>query len=151
MKQLSLPASLQVVHCPDQTVVKLWLTTAAVSDWCLGLCLLREHLTDGIVLTLTKGKGKLELLLDASLRPQDRMIGRLGGGRSISVTLNCNTLDYLTLFALKCYRDGYAAVDHIDLEVQFADLPGKGGAFTVHFEDSAPPLSSEELKRLFAN
>lgn len=147
-KHLTLPARLEVIHYPTQTVVKLWLSTDAIRDWCLGLSLMKEGLTDGLVISPAAGKGNVELRVDASLSPQDRIRGSLGKAGAVHFGLTTNVLDFLLVFGLKCYRDGWAEVDHVDLEAQIEGIHDLQNAyFTVHFQEFAPPVSAEEAKR----
>jgi len=145
-KHLQLPIEIEILHHPGQVVLRIVIGPEALRDWCLGFCLLKERLIETLTVTQEHGKKGVKVQLRAkpevdgtvraSLKPD---ISRLEVTRS--------SLDYLQHFFLKYYRDGAAAVDHLDLEAIDIDTGDKQIYITLKVPDSVPPVSSKEAER----
>lgn len=143
-KYVRLPVRFETIRYPQQTAVYIWLGIDAVRDCSLGLALLKLGLINAFVVGTMDGLHKIDLQVSAST-PTDRIQCNLSPD-GISLRLTSNSVDYLLAMCLKYYRDGYAEVDHADLEATLE--PGDEDAYiTIKFADFAPPVSAEEAKR----
>ncbi|MEZ0224467.1 MAG: hypothetical protein ACAH83_07940 [Alphaproteobacteria bacterium] len=147
-KRIKLPVQFEMVHYAEQPSFKMSFSSEAIRDWCLGLSLLKEGLVESLVIEPTGGKLKLELQ-GAPPGTEGRIPGNLKN-ETVSLKLTPVDVDYLLVFSLKYYRDGYAKVDHIDLQSAFEDL-GDDIYVTLKFADVAPPMSSEAAKKLLGH
>jgi len=99
------------------------ITRNILTDWCLHLTLLKERLVDSIVVKENATHERVELTCTDSdhcsfISKSDRL----------SLSLSSRDLDNLHYFLLEFYRDGYASVDHIDLQTE------NGGYITFQIE-----------------
>lgn len=69
-------------------------------------------------------------------------------GEKFQVDLSMKDLEMISSFALIYYRDTFAPVSHIHLDVASNPKLGKGGAFTIIASDSIEPMSGEVAKQL---
>ncbi len=116
------------------------LPNESIRNWCLGLALLKEDLVENIVFVPNEGELSFILRLDTEA-PSGAIKGAIEND-AICVVLSDVTLDYLLSFSLKHYRDGYAEVDHIDLQTDFENL-GNNIYVTLKFDISGPPVGGE--------
>jgi hypothetical protein len=124
---------------PKTTVVKVRLIADVLDRFCIGLCLLREDLIDGLDLVDVKGKDLFRFQ-----RSTDAVSVQFRPGKTI-VAFDAVQLKALQHFTLRAVRDGMAEVDHIDLELtrqthEAVDL-------CIMYPSSAPPVSPEEARR----
>ncbi|MBL8714213.1 MAG: hypothetical protein JNM12_15055 [Alphaproteobacteria bacterium] len=117
-----------------------FLPNESIRNWCLGLALLKEDLVENIVFVPNEGELSFILRLDTEA-PSGAIKGAIEND-AICVVLSDVTLDYLLSFSLKHYRDGYAEVDHIDLQTDFENL-GNNIYVTLKFDTSGPPVGGE--------
>jgi hypothetical protein len=145
-KHLSLPVRVEVVHLPKQTSIVVRIDGPAIGDWCLGLCLLRQKLADCVAIDSAGGEYTVELRIAQSQGPNGKLRGALKA-KNIKLTLDPVTVDYVLAFCLRYYRDGFAEVDHVDLEASIEDLGDQDAYVTLKFPDSAPPVSPAGARR----
>lgn len=109
--------------------------------FCTGVCLLFNKLVQSIDFIEKDFVFRLEM--------------RSGNGNnSIEHELNFTSLrvseseiEMLMFFVLRSLRDGFAEVDHVDLEAFSVRNPNKIIGVVVKFENFAPPISREEVDR----
>jgi hypothetical protein len=65
-------------------------------------------------------------------------------GQDLHVELMEPDLGYVGAYLLRFYRDGVAAVDHIDVE---AKIEGTNGYITFYVESFVPPVTEQEARR----
>lgn len=145
-RYIKLPVRLELIQHPQQAVFAICLGIDAIRDWCLGLTMLEEGLVDAFVVSPVQGGYNLDLRISASSNPQMKIEGNLGKD-AVSLRLTPTNIDYLLRLGLTYYRDGYAEIDHVDLEGSFAELGNEDVYITFKFADFAPPVSSEEAKK----
>lgn len=133
---LELALEVTATSIDGQNVVDVLVPPSCVSHWCLSLQLLHDHLTDSCVFLLPNAKGKLEI------QRATTSTHRTGNGTHL-ICLSANALDYLRCFFLKYFRDGFAEVDHVDIDDQERD----GGYLTFSVLASSPPVSSEGARQ----
>ncbi len=145
-KYLKLPLDLGLSEYPGQSVFYIRLRREALSDWCLGLCLLKNHLIEVLVVAEELGKHEVELQM---LGKADRAANAQADFRpnTPQLKLTLTQLDYLLAFFLRYYRDGGAAVDHVDLQTTAIGTGSQDAYITVTVPDSVPPMTPEELRR----
>jgi hypothetical protein len=143
-KHLKLPLRLELVRYSGQTVLNIQFESKALSGWCLALCLLKEGLTAALVISEEGAKGKLELELMSEAK--ERRTHASFEAETARLRITSNDLDYLLHFFLKYYRDGFAEVDHLDLEVVAAN-ERQDASVTFKVPESAQPLSPEQAKK----
>jgi hypothetical protein len=112
-------------------------TKAVLPDLSLALQLLLDNLVVAVVFRRLDSSEPIEFRV--ATENQSHIEG--GNGR-LAVYLAASDLDFVRHFFLRYYRDGFADVDHID--IQNSD----GGYTTFYAEQSVPPVSAEEAKRL---
>ena len=122
-----------------QPLLKVAIRPADVRDWLLCLHLLHDHHIEACVFGSDENGSKLEIRLGESC---EWRVGSQAGHFILSLT-NCG-LDYMRSFFARYYRDGVAEVDHIDFET---DEP-RMGYIIVTVDESAAPVSSDEVKRI---
>ena len=148
-KYVKLPIRLERKQYDEITCFEISFTREAIGDWFLELSQLKEGLIDALIIEPAEGKFKLELQAAPPGGFVEKIPGSLRDERVV-LELPPYTLHYLLVFSLKYYRDGYAEVDHIDLEASFKDL-GEDVDIMLKFTDAAPPLSPEEAKNILGH
>jgi hypothetical protein len=145
-KNLTLAIVFELREYPGQAVFYIRLTNEAMLDWCLGLCLLQTRLVDTLLVKERGGKRGIEVQV---LWTADRAArARADFKHEMSrLELTPIQLDSLTSFFLKYYRDGIAAVDHMDLEAIAVGTESEDAYITLVVPDYAPPVSPEEAER----
>ena len=119
IKRLAAAARIEQVRHASEISLEVSLQPGAIRDWSLGLVLLREQLIDALLMSESTGVSTLELR-------------RSGGAR--------------VRFFLTYFRDGIAAVDHVDVQA----ITGEDGQecyITFMVPESAPPVSSAEARK----
>lgn len=144
-KLLKIPLRLKLVQHSGQTVLNIEFETAAVADWCLGLCLLKEKLIAVLLVYEETGRGKLQIQLADQTKHRTKTQANFES-EAVRVTMTPDDLDYLLHFFLKCFRDGVAEVDHLDLDVQ-SQTNNEDSTITFKVPESVQPLSAEEAKK----
>lgn len=119
-----------------QRVLKLHVPLAALNDWCIGLQLLSAKLIDAMAIRAAS-ETQLRIGIGATSSFE------ASSPKKIHIELTADAVEYVMMFFLKYFRDGYAEVDHIDIEVPSGDY------ITFSVDDYAAPLSAEELRRRF--
>lgn len=144
-QQARLPIHIEIVRHSTQTAVRLQFSRKCLSEWCLGLCLLREGLIDAFTVTEEAAKNSnVKFLVGAKLGARSRVT--LNEPCS-EVVLTKNGLDHMCIFFLKYYRDGVADVDHLDLEAVDAETGGREIYITFQASESRTPMTPDEAKR----
>lgn len=67
---------------------------------------------------------------------------------SYKVKLTNNDLEVISSYILKYYRDSYAPVNHIHIDLANNNVLGENGSLTVVASVAAEPISGEEAKKL---
>ena len=124
----------------DYLVVTL--NPKALSDVCLGLCMLREQLLPRIELGSDSKTGALSFgrqsgSVTTALVHRDR--------DKTTVLLGENDLTMLLHFFLRTVRDGVAEVDHIDVDA--VDRNGAATSVVLKFPLHTAPVSADEVRR----
>jgi hypothetical protein len=145
-KHLTLPISIEVIRHSSQVVVRVVVDPNALRDWCLSLCLLKEGLTEGLLISEARGKQKLEI--ETTGTPVDRLRAKLMlAADRTQLRVSHHDLGYLLHFFLKYYRDGIGEVDHLDLQAVSGEEGDMDCYATFIILTSRPPVSAEEAKR----
>ena len=124
----------------DYLVVTL--NPKALSDVCLGLCMLREQLLPRIELGSDSKTGTLSFERQSggattALVRRDR--------DKVTVLLGASDLAMLLHFFLRTVRDGVAEVDHIDVDA--VDRTGATTSVVLKFPLHTAPVSADEMRR----
>lgn len=116
--------------------LNILVSSSHIKDLTLCFQLLHEKLISSFVFAKNNKCPHVEILCgpinDFQVIPHDSRI---------KVTLCETTLDMLRHFTLCFYKDGAAAVDHIDIETP------DGGDITIQFTETGPPASEQEIRR----
>lgn len=147
-KHLTIPVDFALREYVGQSVFQIRLQRKALSDWCLGLCLLKSGLVEALAVTEELGSHTIEVQV---LGMPDRAAKALADFTPATpqIKLPPIQLDYILSFFLKYFRDGVAQVDHIDVEAIATGTKSQDAYITVTVPDFAPPLSQDELSRRF--
>ena len=124
------------VTIDGQRVIDITVAPSNLRDWCLCLQLLQESIVEGFILSFGGPTGAIDIT-----RGHVSDWDTCKADNRINLTLADHDLGRLRMFFLRYYRDGYAAVDHVDIETPNGDY------ITVTVHESAPPVSAEEAKR----
>jgi hypothetical protein len=145
-KRLELQARIDVKDTSDHMVVKIDFGMNPCTEWCLGLCLLKEKLIDSLIITFPSDSFEMELIRDDELWhynvAQANYVENM-----LLVYLSLHLLEYWVHFFLQYYRDGVAEVDHIDVEMDPRHGDGRGVFLTFQVSNFLPPVSAEEARR----
>ncbi len=68
--------------------------------------------------------------------------------RRFLMSMSRNDLEFIVSYLLAWYRDGFAEVDHIDLELSGAEDCGTNCTLVVRAEVSRYPMNGEEAQRM---
>jgi hypothetical protein len=68
--------------------------------------------------------------------------------RRFLMSMSRNDLDFIVCYLLAWYRDGFAEVDHIDLELIGTEDRGRNCTLVVRAEASRYPMNGEEAQRM---
>ena len=68
--------------------------------------------------------------------------------RRFLVSMSRNDLEFIVCYLLAWYRDGFAEVDHIDLELSGTEDCGRNCTLVVRAEASRYPMDGEEAQRM---
>jgi hypothetical protein len=68
--------------------------------------------------------------------------------RRFLVSMSRNDLEFIVSYLLAWYRDGFAEVNHIDLELIGAEDCGRNCTLVVRAEASRYPMNGEEAQRM---
>lgn len=135
-KAMELALTVTARSLDGQSIVNVLIPPSSVCHWCLCLQLLHDQLVESCVLLLPEPQGKVEVRCAAT---STHSIGHSGH----RICLSSNALDYLRCFFLKYFRDGFAEVDHVDID----DEQHEGGYLTFSVLESALPVSSAEVRK----
>jgi hypothetical protein len=112
----------------------------------LGLCLLKEGLTEGLLVSEERGRKKLELQMVGSSDVRAKAEASFGT-ETTQLRIASSDLDYLLHFFLKYYRDGVAEVDHLDLQAMSENVEEEESYITFIVPESVLPVNEEEAKK----
>ena len=119
-----------------QSVLHVHVPPNCLDQWTLCLQLLHDELVDCCVLFAPAAQFKLELRCETSST-------HLKMNATNVVCLSPQALDCLRCFFLKYFRDGFAEVDHVDID----DDVQHGGYLTFSVSEYSHPISGEELRK----
>lgn len=139
-----LPILIEVKEYTTQKVLKIDFGTHSITDWCLSLCLLKENLIESLV--ISNDTFRLELLKDNRI-PESERAQMEWNSEPKKLRLTQTELDYWIAFFLQYYRDGVAAVDHLDVEISPAHPREKEIGITIKVANVSPPLSEKEIRQ----
>jgi hypothetical protein len=127
---------------PSQSVLEVVVKSVALKDWLVCLFLIRSGQIDSVVFLDESNGAKLEIHPGTSdaWRPES-------SDRHFRASLTNATLTEICEFLGEYYRDGFAAVNHIDITANYPH----GDYLTIKVEDYAPPMSPKEAKRFMDN
>ena len=118
----------------DQQGLKISVPPECTKDWLLCLHLLAEGLTETCTFLNINERTKLSIHLGS----RSRWIVEQRNAH-YAMTLDPTSLDCLRAFFGRYYRDGFAEVDHVDLQ---PDEP-LGSYITISVHEYAPPCRRE--------
>ena len=98
------------------------------------------------ILTIKSKKSPLAVTLKISADNGESVINLVNN--KFKIDLLRRDLRAITAFLLEYYRDTYAPVDHMHIDVAKCSNPGSDGTLTIIAEDSAEPMSGEEARKL---
>jgi hypothetical protein len=135
-KFLTLGPLVEFVRHVGQLAVRLQVVPSVLCDWCLCLKLLVDNLVESVFFEQQTSPKRVEVILgtDCEYRlssEHDRIV----------IVLSRRDLEYVLRFLLEYYRDGAAAVDHVDLQTPDGDY------VTILVQEFIPPMSSAEARR----
>jgi len=135
-KSIQLPIQVSSRTNDGHNALSVHVPPNSLNQWCLCLQLLHDELVDGCVFFFPPSKVKLELRCGSLSTYQKNEA-------TYVVFLTPNSLDCLRFFYLKYFKNGFAEVDHIDI-----DDPGhKGGYLTFYASEYAAPVSADEARK----
>ena len=135
-KGIELAVEVAVESIDGQHIVNVLIPPLCVTHWCLCLQLLHDQLVESCVLIPPDANVKLEVRTA-------KTSGYIAGMGKNVICLSPTALDYLRCFFLKYFRDGFAEVDHVDID----DEKNDGGYLTFSVLESSPPVSSDEVRK----
>jgi hypothetical protein len=147
-KALRLNIEARTDDFPSQRVVRLVIHDESVGEWTLGLCLLREQLVESLTIMSPLAALKLEL---QRLEQTNGRLRAVAGqtGDVLRMQVSDTELDYWLRFFLTYLRDGYGAVDHLDVETSELDKSAPPPTVVLKVQKSAAPLSRDgAIRRL---
>jgi hypothetical protein len=119
-----------------------------VGEWCLALVLLLEGLAEALKVDSRRKGPELKIAIDKRLPRAHR--ARIEGCNNevVAMCVTRTEAEAWLCFFLECYRDGTAAVDHVDLDiVRRGPIGQRDFRMTLYAPAAKPPMSAEELKR----
>jgi hypothetical protein len=135
-KSIQLPIQVRSDTIGDHSVFKVHVPPDSLNQWCLCLQLLHDELVDGCVFFFPPSKMKFEVRcgpLSTYHKDCNKYI----------VFLTAQDLDCLRYFYLKYFKNGFAEVDHVDIE----DIGHEGCYLTFYASEYAAPVSADEARK----
>ncbi len=131
----------------ENSTIRIKVDRELVEGVCLALTLLSLEEVDIVALfdSSISLNTRLELCRTSDSKDTSSML-TTDDGRS-RLELVARDLKTILCFLLRYYRDGYGAVDHIDIEVDAKRTNNDRPYVTVVVADSAPPVSDDEARR----
>ncbi len=117
-------------------------SAAALSDVCLGLCMMKEQLLPSIELGSTSKKATLSICRQSGSAAVAEV--RRASGRT-TLRVGETDLEVLLHFFLRTIRDGSAEVDHVDVDAVAEN--GTATSVVLKFPAHAAPVSADEVRR----
>jgi hypothetical protein len=124
-------------------LLDLLLIEADIPNACLRLMMLDYAILESLIITTKTGKLTLILRVSSELSRARLTVS----SQRFSIRLSKNGLQALIAFLLQYCRDGYAPVNHIDIELERL-TQGRRYALVVRVDKFAAPISSDEAKKL---
>ena len=110
-------------------ILDIHVTDASVASWTIGLCLLKERLVEALSVRSEGGSFRLTVETDlARARCKIQYRGRSFAG---DIAIDDLELDRWVHFFLCYSRDGYAPVDHLDIDLDFRSEPTLDGMLVL--------------------
>ena len=135
-KNIQLAIEVNSRKVDGQSVMNVHVPPNCLEHWCFCLQLLHDELVDSCVVFAPAAQFKLESRCETSSTHLKR--------NAIDVVcLSPQALDFLRSFFLKYFRDGFAEVDHLDIE----DDLQHGGYLTFSVSEYSPPISVDEVRK----
>lgn len=138
-KTLRHPIGIELARIDHQAIIYVAIPFVCLSEWLLGLMLLKEKLINTLIIRSTVAPCSIKLYLDSGTN-----VVLITDRNSVQLQLSQMTLDYLIHYFLKYYRDGIAEVDHIDIE---AEMEGEDAYITFTADAARPPVDASEARR----
>ena len=122
------------------SALALLIGRSALDRFLLELCLLREGLTERLV--LTDRNRKLSVAAERASK-----FGKFKSSEDgLAVSLSAVQIEFVCTFLLKYHRDGEAEVDHIDVELDSDE--GRVVALVIKAENAKTAIGGGEARRL---
>lgn len=130
-----------VEEIQGENVVRIRLADGSIASWTLGLCMLKESVVD--TLSVHSEDRSMRLQLERAVRESTGTIRVENGPSTVTVSLSTTELERWVYFFLSYLRDGYGAVDHMDVDIDGPDRM----TLIVYVPAAAVPLSRDEALR----
>lgn len=145
-RTLQLPIQMRRTKHVQSDELTVSFDDAAIHEWTLGLCLLKEGLVSRLIVTELKPSFRLEIRLDESL-PREKRAMAVPRKDALRLELSCTELDYWLYFFLRYVRDGRGEGNHLDIETTVGDASKRPIDVVLEVTKLGPPISVEEAKR----
>lgn len=145
-KHMKIPVVFESLDHAQESALFVKFDRGALRDWCLGLCLLHERLIDTLVVSNESGQKSVEINVVWTAERGTRVQAELNKEKALMKVTETH-LGYLLEFFLTYYRDGVAAVDHVDLQADIRGTKNKNGYIVFKVPDFVPPVTPEEAER----
>ena len=136
---------MEVVTHEGQTTISVVCGLRAAGEVALRLVMLKEQIVNAVLLTSGRDRFSLSVTLLPTGSGQRSRVQHQGSQAALQVT--SHDLEALLHFYLKYCRDGYAEVDHIDMQAQGGSTIEEDVYVTFIATESSPPVNSEAAKR----
>ena len=144
-KHIKLPVTLELLEYEGQSGLQLTFSREALQDWCLGLCLLDKHLIETLIVSDRSGNKKIRTEVLWTAGPADKAQMQVGTD-TVGLLITGTQFRHLLDFFLEYYRDGVAAVDHLDLETTATGTKSEDAYVIFKVPDYVPPMTRAEAE-----
>jgi hypothetical protein len=145
VRNIALPISIQETDLFVGISVKIG--SAVIQQWCLELSLLARNLSNALRIRSTDGSVRIQIQIDNTITNGQRA-SITWSSSPWSLALSPLELEVWEKFFLECYRDGFAPVSSIDLDIgKGRKTDGKGLYLTLHAPAWDAPVSESEARR----
>lgn len=131
---------------PGTRTLKATIGRAALSEWIASLTLLDKQIVEIGRWTSAKGDVGFELSIDREAGRGCRARGAWRGN-TLQVAITATELEMWICFYCRYLRDGFAPVNHIDVEIDATENSQFTPFLILYAEDDAAPLDPAEAKR----
>jgi hypothetical protein len=107
---------------------------------------LREELAKELVCLLPDRSSRFSVQIGVfdSLSQRAKLLEL--GDMSVKIAISSQELDYWLAFFLRYFRDGFAEVDHIDVEMDESEVAEKV-MLTLKVDEAVSPVSEDEARK----